>query len=225
METKEYNKFKFLKENRVITPATVKKIEASIKEWGVIPGRPILIDNFFNIIDGQHRFTALRNLDLPISYEVITGDVIAKTMALNSSQSQWKVIDYIKSYSDQNIDCYRRLLKFEEKYQFGTSASIAIFTGTALKSSALRSGKVFEPYAHAEEIAEYILSLNQISFYKTKDFISAVISLHKKASAKQLEVIQQNILRLPRCAKTTDYLTAFENILNYKKRGNNIIKL
>ena len=225
MDTKEYSKFKFLKENRTINPTTVKKIEQSLKDWGVIPGRPILVDNFFNIIDGQHRFHALKNLELPISYEIITGDVIAKTMALNSSQSQWKLIDYIKSYADQNIDCYRRLLKFEEKYKFGVSASVKIFAEVDLKGTKIKKGGEFEVNPRADEIAEYILTLNQLSFYSTRDFIVGVLSLHKKASAKQLEIIRDNILKTPRCGSVADYITAFENILNYKKRGRNVIKL
>jgi hypothetical protein len=32
---------------------------------------------------------------------VINGDVIAKTMALNANQSQWRLIDYMRSYSEQ----------------------------------------------------------------------------------------------------------------------------
>ena len=225
METKEYSKFKFLKENRAIKPSTVKKLEQSFRDFGVIPGRPILVDTFFNIIDGQHRFVALKNLELPITYEVITGNVIAKTMTLNSSQSQWKLIDYIKSYADQNVDCYRRLLKFEEKYKFGVSASIKIFCSNELKPYKIRKGGEFEVNEYAEQIAEYILKLDKVPFYRTKDFILAIVSLHKKASAKQLETIHESILTIPRCAKSTDYMTAFENLLNYKKRGANIIKL
>jgi hypothetical protein len=58
METRDYSKFKFLKTNR-INNGTVVKITKSIKEWGVIPGRPVLVDGMYNI-DGQHRFNALK---------------------------------------------------------------------------------------------------------------------------------------------------------------------
>jgi hypothetical protein len=34
---------------------------------------------------------------------VINGDVIAKTMALNANQSQWRLIDYMRSYSEQGL--------------------------------------------------------------------------------------------------------------------------
>lgn len=225
METKDYQKFKFLKENRGIKIATVKKIEQSIKDFGIIPGRPVLVDESFNIVDGQHRFEAMKNLGIPVNYEVIKGDVISKTMALNSSQSQWLLIDYIKSYAAQNVDCYRKFLKFEEKYKFGVTASMYIFFSKETKTHTIRKGVVLDINPEADLVAEYILSLNEVSFFKTKDFIRAVVSLHRKASINQLLVIQSNILRVPRCATITEYVTAFENILNYRKRGNNIIKL
>jgi len=159
METRDYSKFKFLKTNREISESTVKKIIASIKEWGIIPGRPVLVDGDYNIIDGQHRFMAIKSLGHPIPYEVISGDVIAKTMALNSNQAQWKLIDYINSYSEQGIECYRKFLKFEEKYKFGISSSLLI---CFMKQSGIdiRKGKELKFIDEAEEIA----SSRSISF-------------------------------------------------------------
>ncbi len=83
METRDYSKFKFLKTNREINRANVEKIKASIREWGIIPGRPTLVDGDYNIIDGQHRFLAIKELGHPVPYEVIGGDTIGKTMTLN----------------------------------------------------------------------------------------------------------------------------------------------
>jgi hypothetical protein len=215
MESRDYHKFNFLKENRDIKTSVVKRIEESIKEFGVIPGNPIVVDKDFNIIDGQHRFTAFKNLGLPVSYVIIEGDVIAKAMALNANQSQWQLIDYIRSYAEQNVDCYRKLLKFEEKYKFGMTASINV----------IRKGLDFKINPNAEAIAEFVLNLEQVPFHRTKDFISAISYLYRKTDAKQRKVIQGNILKTPRCANITDYITAFENILNYRKRGSNLIKL
>jgi len=225
METKDYSKFKLLSSNREVKDSVVKKIIASIKEWGVIPGRPVLVDKDFNVVDGQHRLEALKVLNLPVQYEVIEGDIIAKTMALNSSQAQWQLIDYIKSFADQGVDCYRKLLKFEEKYKFGITSTINLTIQGKIKSSDIRKGKIFDVQNDSDLIAEYILSLEKLPFYKTKDFIRAIIILYKKANPAQLNIIRNNILKVPRFANSSDYITAFENIINYKKRGSNIIKL
>lgn len=225
METRDYSKFKFLSENREIKKANVEKIKASVKEWGIIPGRPILIDGDGNIVDGQHRFIAYKELGRPIPYEVINGNVIQKTMALNSNQTQWKLQDYINSYAEQGIDCYRKLVKFEEKYKFGISASMYICFGFKATSTGIRNGKQFLYLDDAEGMALFIESIKGVSYSRTKRFIYAMIVLYAKTTFKQRELVKANILSVPQFAKVSDYLIAFENIINYKKRGENRIKL
>lgn len=225
METRDYSKFKFLPENREIKRANVEKIKASVKEWGIIPGKPILIDGSGNIVDGQHRFLAYKELGHPIPHEIINGDVIKKTMALNSNQTQWQLIDYIHSYAGQGIDCYRMLIKFEEKYNLGVTASIRICFGFKPKTKDIRGGKVLPFNEDAEGIALFIESIKGVSYSKTKTFITAMIMLYYKTNLKQRELVKANILSVPRFENLSDYLTAFENIINYKKRGENRIKL
>jgi hypothetical protein len=126
METQEYSKFKFLKTNREINPHNVERIKASIEEWGIIPGRPILVDKDYNIIDGQHRFVAIKELELPVQYEYVDGDVIGKTMALNSNQQHWLAIDYVRSFAASGNLEYQKVLEFHEKYNFGFTSSLYI---------------------------------------------------------------------------------------------------
>jgi hypothetical protein len=225
METRDYSKFKFLKTNRGINNGTVVKITKSIKEWGIIPGRPVLVDGDYNIIDGQHRFMAIKGLGHPIPYEVINGDVIAKTMALNANQSQWRLVDYMRSYSEQGIECYRRFLKFEEKYKFGISASIVLCFGFKAISADIRKGKVFDFIDRSEDIAIFIESFQDVSYNKTKPFIIAIALLFIKSNESQRELVKTNILKVPQFSNYSDYMVAFENIINYRKRGTNKITL
>src|SRR6187549_2973465 len=142
--TKDYEKFRFLRANRAINKNNVEKIKASYREWGVIAGRPILIDKDFNIIDGQHRFLALKDLGFPIPYEIIGGDIIGKTMALNSNQDEWQLIDYAKSYAEQGYDCYRKLLKYDEKNKLGFTNSLRICFGSKTKGLDVKKVRDFE---------------------------------------------------------------------------------
>lgn len=224
METKDYSKFAFLRANRKINKNNVEKIKASYREWGVIPGRPILIDNDFNIIDGQHRFLALKDLGFPVPYEVIGGDVIGKTMALNSNQEHWQLIDFAKSYAEQGMDSYRKLLKFEEKNKFGFTNSLHLCFGFKAKSYDIKKGRNFEFQEIAHEIADYIHNLDDVTFKTTKAFVYAVYVLFNKADLEQRTIIRNNILKVPKGTHANDYRTAFENILNHKKK-NNFIKL
>jgi hypothetical protein len=222
--TKDYAKFTFLRANREINKKNVEKIKESYREWGVIAGRPILIDKDFNIIDGQHRFCALRDLGWPITYEIITGNVIGKTMALNSSQDHWQLVDFVKSYAEQGMDNYRKLLKYEEKNKFGFTNSLHLCFGFKAKSHDIKKGRDFPFQENAIEIADYINNLEDVSFKTTKAFVYAVYVLFNKADLEQRTTIRNNILKIPKCTHEKDYRTAFENILNHKKK-NNFVKL
>lgn len=225
METRDYSKFKFLSTNREIKRANVEKIKSSVKEWGIIPGRPVLIDGMGNIIDGQHRFVAYKELGMSIPYEVINGNVIEKTMALNANQKQWALADYIHSYAEQGNDSYRRLIKFEEKYKFGISASMFICFGFKCNGTGIRQGKDYKFLEEAESIALFIDSIKGVPYNRTKKFVYAMIVLYSKTTFKQRELVKSNIMSVPQFATIGDYLNAFENIINYKKRGENRIKL
>lgn len=65
--TKDYSIFNFLESNRAVNQNQVKKIVKSIQEKGYYPV-PILVDDNYSIIDGQHRFTAVEQLNLPVYY-------------------------------------------------------------------------------------------------------------------------------------------------------------
>ena len=225
MESKDYSRFKIIKENRGIKQSTVNKIVVSIKQFGFIPGRPVLVDRDFNVIDGQHRFFALKQLNMSIPYEIIDGDVIAKTMMLNSSQSQWSLKDYINSYASQDIFCYIRLIRFEQKYKLGYSNNITINIENKIKTKDIRLGKEFIINEKSDDIANFLYDCNSVPFWKNSEFVKAITGLFRKANTEQLNIIKKNILKVPRCSNITQYYTVFENILNYKKRSVNIIYL
>lgn len=225
METRDYSKFKFLNTNRTIKPKNVEKIKSSVKEWGIIPGRPILIDGDGNIIDGQHRFLAYKELGHPIPYEVINGDVISKTMALNSNQEQWQLIDFARSYSERNVDCYRKLIKYHEKHNFSFTASISICFGFSAKPNDIKKGTEFDFNEDAENFAEYINSMENVPYKNQKTFVHAIFIFYNKSTKNQREKIKANILKVPRFLNHSDYMISFENIINYRKRGENRINL
>jgi len=225
MKTNDYSRFKFLKQNRDLKEKNVLKIINSIKEWGVIPGRPILVDENFFIVDGQHRFEAIKRLELPLEYEIIAGDIIGKTMALNSNQEQWRIIDYINSYSEQGIDCYRLFLKFKEKHNLSLEICISLTIKRSLTSNDVRKGLLFTIPDDAEYIANFILTMDNLHLRNSKSFAGALITANKKLSKEQMNIIKLNSMKIPKMSNVMDYFVVFENIINYRKRGTNLIKL
>lgn len=224
METRDYSKFKMHSANRVLSESTVNKLVNSIREVGYIKGKPVLVDENMRVVDGQHRLEALKRLHMPIPYEIVKGDSFKSMVVLNANQVQWRLIDYIESYANQNKDEYRFLLKFQEKYKLGVSNSIAVVLTAKSTAADIRRGKPFDINPQANDIAEYILSCEVVPFYKQQAFVSAIVHLFRKANKEQLKTVRDHILSVPKCHTVGQYLTVFENILNYRKRGRNKIK-
>lgn len=62
-ETTDYGMFNFMKGNRSVNPFNLKRITESMRERCLFS--PILVNDNMEIIDGQHRFLAQKDLGLP----------------------------------------------------------------------------------------------------------------------------------------------------------------
>ena len=226
MKTKNYSMFSYSANNREVKASHVEKIKQSMQLYGFVEGKPILCTKSGIIIDGQHRYEAAKILGIEIVYEYIYGDVDKQMVELNSTQNNWTLSDYINSYANQNIDCYRKLLKFQDKYKLGMSNSISVFMIKSNSvSSQIRSGKVFNINPYAEQIAEYVSNCAHVPYHKEHKFIQAINVVYKKLNRAQLQKIKDNLMSIPQFSKSSDYIIAFENILNKGKRGENRVKL
>lgn len=226
MKTKNYSFFSYTKANREIKPVNVAKIKHSMSLYGFMPGRPILCTRAGFVIDGQHRLEAAKELSIEVEYEFVDNDATEKMIVLNATQTNWALNDYIKSYANQNIDCYRKLLKFQEKYNFTISNSIALFIiGTTSVAKDIREGKELKINPNAEAVAEFLSNCSHVPYYKENKFIKAINGVYKKLTSDQLKKIKANLLSVPQFSKSGDYIIAFENILNKGKRGEKRITL
>ena len=113
--TTNYNAFQLILENRPIKPKKLitlkKKMENNPHLFKV---KPILCNSKeaskdryascdglgLGIIDGQHRFTICKELNLPIHYIAGQNWNISEIRQINSVQKSWTYHDFIKSYMD-----------------------------------------------------------------------------------------------------------------------------
>lgn len=111
--TKKYDLFVFNAENREVSPKRVEAIKQSIESVGYIRN-PIIVNEKFEIMDGQGRFTVLKNAGMPIEFIVEPGIGADEFRALNMRQTNWTVKDFIHSYSKTKKD-YERFSKNNER--------------------------------------------------------------------------------------------------------------
>ena len=87
--TRDYSLFKKLDGNRDVRKKNA--LVKSIKEFDLTMYSPIIVSDDFRIVDGQHRFEACKELNLPIYFIVMPTENAEKAMIiLNKCQSQWR---------------------------------------------------------------------------------------------------------------------------------------
>lgn len=143
--TKDYSMFKVLNGNRTVNPSRVMKIKKSINDVGYITN-PIICNERHEVIDGQGRLQALKELGLPVEFIVEKGIGVKECISMNIYQENWKLADYIHSYASLGNQDYVFLEGFLKKYSpdVPVTTVIAVCMGTlqgAGNSSKIKDGR------------------------------------------------------------------------------------
>lgn len=110
--TNNYKMFKTIDGNR--TTEHSKIILKSIQKIGYVLN-PILVNEKYEIIDGQGRFEALKKMEMPIDYYVVRGIGIAECRQMNIGQKNWGVSDFVNSYAEMKDENYMFLSAFAKQ--------------------------------------------------------------------------------------------------------------
>lgn len=154
-----YELFETLKGNRGVTDSRTEKIKRSIGKVGYIMS-PIIVNEKYEIIDGQGRLSALKDLGLPVDYIIVPNIGLEECQQMNINQSNWTLIDFIKSYADGGNPSYEYLFKLYCKYKrLGITVVYSAVSGLAAMDSAKVKSGAFscteEDYKNAIEILNF----------------------------------------------------------------------
>ena len=111
--TVDLSVFKILEGNRNINLGNVERLVKSIEENGFLQ-MPIIVNENYEVIDGQHRLMAARKLNSIIYYHKVNNYDLKTAIVLNRNQSNWSISDYIRSYCDLGYKDYIKLQQFHE---------------------------------------------------------------------------------------------------------------
>lgn len=181
----QYDKFTLSDYNRDIKHH--KKLIASIKENDFTKYAPILVDKNLVVVDGQGRFCACRELELPINFVVSDEIQVFDAPGMNSASTNWGALDYIQHYAKRGEESYIRFLDICHTY----NQSISVVSrfghtmkksdkGSSTHSNAISSGKFkFREEVNIEEFFEHMKVYQKYySFSKQEKFVSAVLRLY-----------------------------------------------
>lgn len=125
--TKNYAWFK-LSKNRGLSELHIKELMRIFEREPYRESQPIIVNSDGTIRDGQHRFCALRNLELDIVYEIDDTIDADTCIAMNTSQRRWTRFDVVAVKADAGDTRFADLINLSDRYNrtFSLNAILGI---------------------------------------------------------------------------------------------------
>lgn len=236
--TSNYNLFKVLESNRRVDPNHVKRLGASMREnTHLFSTRPILVNENMFVIDGQHRLAAAKENKLPVYYMVSAGITVEDTRTLNTTQTNWTMLDFAKSYAATGSEPYKLFLRAVSKFPNLPMSAIRYYLGegtaeSLYSSMAFKSGMYQVPdYEMAEAYLEQLSVIRDlVGTNVTRASATAVLRLLQQPDMfdydyfiNKLEAGGRDTLSL----RTPDVKTALrgiEDVYNFGRQDKNRVR-
>ena len=235
-KSSDHSMFKLMdKGNRI--PGHVDKIIRSMKENLLFT--VIFVNEKMEILDGQNRFLALKELGKPVYFIIIEGYGIKEARHYNLDSKNWSKKDFVKSYADEGKEDYMKIEEFSKMYPDFPFLVVEYLLrlATTCDSSNVRRPNTFKAiqrglfeipdYEKSIQVANMIMAYKGLDsyanpIYRRKEFASAIIKLSRFQEFNNDEVIRK-IKNNPRgfypCVNSEDYIRMIEDLLNYRRRG------
>ena len=224
-KTKNYELFKIHRANRQINKNHVKNIKKSMQKKFLIS--PIIVNEKLEVIDGQHRLIASKDLGLPVYYFINNNYSINEMQRLNAINKNWVPIDYLNTGIQLNNQNYIDYKRFKKKYGFSHEINLTLLSDNATNNNLYKFKEGIFEVKNYELACGYADLINLISPYykefKRRRFVTAILFLlkHKQDVFSIHEFIKKLKSRpnsLQNCISMKQYLELIEEIYNYRRQ-------
>lgn len=236
--TSNYSKFKYLDGNRKINKNHKKRLIISMGKRNLKV--PIIVNEKMQLIDGQHRLEAARDLKLPICYQIISGLNLKDVQLLNTNTSNWNLDDYMDSYIDLGLPDYEVFKTFMKKYEFAYSQNFTLLNNGVYAGSSESNFKKglykisANQLAWAGRSATKIRDMNPFwakddgKYAKNRWFIIACCRAFKKktySQAHMLKKLKASKEPLRQQASIQNYTRMLEDVYFFRTRESERFRL
>lgn len=223
--TTDYFLFKSIDGNRNMSELHLTRLKKSMSENYLFT--VIIVNENYEIIDGQHRFECIKELGLPLNYIVCKGYGLNEVHILNQNAKIWNADDYLEGYCNLNMKDYLVYREFKRKYRIGHSECMGLLTGVGIIGANYKSFHNGQfKITHLEEATNVMECVLQCETYykgaRRKSFIYTMSKLLKNENFNFSEFIQKLKLQpsaLRDCINVNQYKSLIEEIYNYKRRN------
>lgn len=186
-ETYDYDTFRFEVVNRNIDENQVSRLKKTLKENGSFIS-PIVVAKDRTIIDGQHRYHALKELGLPVRFILgeETGDLQQDIIKTNNMRKNWSFTDYLEAYAQMNENYRQALMIVEEFKDIASPSTLVKFIGAngTGDSSVFREGSL-ELMLGTNYLDTKVDELNALAHYHHS------INYGKRFTNKYIQIIKE----------------------------------
>jgi hypothetical protein len=221
--TKDYSLFSRMDGNRELNKLHVNRLKKSMLKSYLYT--VIVVNESLEIIDGHHRFEAIKGIGLPLNYIICKGYGLSEVHIFNQNAKTWNADDYMNGYCDLGKTDYLIYREFRKKYQVGHNESMSLLSG---RSSMNHTNDFYagifkvKAFDSACAIMENINLIGQ--FYtgnKRRSFVYACSALSKNPNFSFPEFISKlsnQPTALVDCVSVNQYIALIEDIYNYRRR-------
>lgn len=219
--TKDYFLFKPLDGNRTKNLQHINRLKNSMAENYLFT--VIIVNEKYEIIDGQHRFDVIQELQLPLHYVVCKGYGLDEVHRLNHLSKTWNADDYLTGYCNLGYKDYLIYRDFKNKHKIGHNECQTLLMG--VKTSATFNGGLFKvkSLSYAEKFMSKLYLIEPYySDFKRRTFIYAMMAVMKNENFEFTEFLQKLKIQptaLQNCTDVGQYLELIEEIYNYKRKN------
>lgn len=225
LKTVNYDLFLFMDDNRDVSEAHVRAlIKESEVSGNLTELDPIKVNEEMEVIDGQHRLLATKELGLPIYYVVRPGLTIVDALNMNIHHRAWTSDDYAKTYSKRGNQSYTLYLALRDEFGFPHRQTLAAISGSQGSGSMKRfsTGRLSlteERFAEVRADLAQVYDLQEALGRKMGAVLFAAllrtIHIDNYDHTRMLDRLSTRGSTLSEYLLVTDALRALEEVYNY----------
>ena len=240
-KTNDLLMFNEIKGNRPPNPQHIKRLADSIKVNGLLCN-PILVNESYEVIDGQHRLLAAKSCNSEIYYIILNGYDLKEVHALNLNQKNWTKKDFMDGYAEMGIESYVKLKEFtvnHKNFNIGNSitmcSNLSSYTTNVLSAKYRKNGRIdnikeiFEEgtwkvrdFRLANENANKLKMIKKhYDGYNRTTFVNVMLGLFTNKDFNFVEFLSKLKIqpqKMQHCASLPQYRLLIEDIYNFRRR-------
>jgi len=224
--------------NRPINPMHVKRLAESIKENGFLCN-PVIVNESFEIIDGQHRIEAAKLAQSHVYYIVLNGYGLEEVHTLNLNQKNWTKVSYMHGFADMGLHSYIVLRDFFNKYPFNIGSCISLLSNLSADGQFAYGHKAYSNNVKKQVFEEGTWKVKNVEkahlyadkIMKLKDYFEAYNKTAFVSAMIQAIDVEEFVFTrffdkvrkyghkfLNPTSTTTEFKNQIEELYNYKSR-------